>query len=223
MAGFEGCGAFQYSKWEEGYRMRGSTHQGPSLSSCFFLSNFPPLLPPLLCPPNTAWIAIPSRHLGVLFLPCFLICAHLWSQIVSCMAALSLWVNWGADGRIPTFEASQADTVSSLPFFLAWSRQQYAHGNPILFCLSFFFFTPQIPVFLASLAARSGHGNQFWPKNHGRILLGGVLLRKIFLLFKRKLLAVGPFLSDLDIRVKCDTWCSGSHHVTMRQEGWDWN
>lgn len=82
----------------------------------------------------------------------------------------------------------------------------------------FFFFLAQVLVSPASFAVRSGHVIQFWLKNQGGILLG-VTLGKNFLLFKRKHLAVDPFFSDLDTGVKCDIWCSGSYHVTMRPKG----
>ena len=116
------------------------------------------------------------------------------------------------DDRIPTFEASQANTViPCLFFFFTLIKAAICPWQ------SHSFFA-QVLAFPASLAARSGHVIQSWPKNRGGILLG-VLLGKNFLLFKRKHLAVGPFLSESDTGVKCDIWCSDSYHVTMRQQG----
>ena len=72
------------------------------------------------------------------------------------------------DDRIPTFEASQADTVSSLLFFLTLIKAAKCPWQSHFF----FFFFAQVLVSPASFAARSGHMIQSWPKDQGGILLG---------------------------------------------------
>ena len=193
-----------------------------TLHPSFFLLLLPFQLPPLTPhanrPHTPARIPTHIQPLRCSVFARFLICAYMWPQIVSCLAALSLWVDWGMDDRIPTFEASQADSQ-----FLAFFPYPDQGSKMPMAIPLFFFSSTSFPSFLCS---KKWPVIQSWPKNQGGILLG-VILGKIFLLFKRKHLEVDPFFSDLDTGMMCDIWCSGSYHVTMRganlKVGWkDW-
>lgn len=178
-------------------------------------------LPPLTAPPTTApfpkccWnIYIHSAHRCSVFALFTDMCPHVASSCFMHGSLVSLsrlgygWPDthlWGLSGK----------RCHSLPFFFftlikAAICPWQSHS-----------FFAQVLAFPASLAARSGHVIQSWPKSRGGTLFG-VLLKKNFLLFKRKHFAVRPFLSESDTGVKCDIWCSGSYHVTTRQQGWDW-
>lgn len=159
-----------------------------------------PLIPPLPHAPHhrpNVHAHSALRHSG--FCPVF------------CMAALSLSrLGVQMPGYPPLRPLRQILSIPSL-FSLLRSRQQEAQCHFMLF---FFRSTAYFPSFSCSKKEPrdSVLAKESW-RNFVVVFLG-----MFSLLFKRTCLSAGLFFPDLDTGVKCDIWCSGSSHVTMRQQ-----